>query len=167
MILAVDSYHLGGVTRTAGVMFAALGDAKANEEQTHEGPTPAPYASGALYKRELPGILALLPRFTRRPALILVDGYVSLADGTPGLGWHLYDALGDKIPVIGVAKNPFDGADQAREVHRGTSERPLYVTAAGLPGAQAARTITLMHGEHRLPTLLKRVDALSRRPEPA
>jgi deoxyribonuclease V len=77
------------------------------------------------------------------------------------LGWHLFDALESKIPVIGVAKSRFEGAP-AHEVYRGASRRPLYVTAAGMTLAKAAANIQAMHGAHRIPTLLQRVDRLAR-----
>jgi deoxyribonuclease V len=48
-------------------------------------------------------------------------------------------------------------------VVRGTeAKRPLYVTAAGVGVDQAAAWVRSMHGPHRLPTLLKRVDRLCR-----
>jgi deoxyribonuclease V len=64
-------------------------------------------------------------------------------------------------PVVGVAKSRFDGA-RAVEVYRGGSIRPLYVSAAGLDPEEAAEKIRSMHGRHRVPTLLKRVDRLAR-----
>lgn len=64
-------------------------------------------------------------------------------------------------PVIGVAKTRFAGAD-AIEVVRGDSARPLYVTAVGIDAAHAARCVTGMAGEFRIPALLQRVDALAR-----
>ena len=63
--------------------------------------------------------------------------------------------------MIGVAKTAFAGAP-AVPVVRGDSARPLYVTAAGLDPQLAARHLAAMHGPHRLPTLLKRVDTLAR-----
>ena len=54
------------------------------------------------------------------------------------------------------------GATLAQELRRGTSRSPLYVTAAGMEATEAARHIAEMHGPHRVPTLLKRVDRLCR-----
>ena len=118
----------------------------------------ADYEPGAFYQRELPYLRGVLARM---PALeaILVDAYVWLGPERPGLGWHLHRELG--VPVIGVAKNPFVGAE-AIEVTRGASARPLYVTAIGLAVADAAARVRDMHGEHRIPTLLGRVDGLAR-----
>lgn len=117
---------------------------------------------GELYRRELPGILAALEQLNHTPSLVIVDGYVSLADGTPGLGAHLFHALDEEVSVIGVAKSPFKGADYARQMYRGGSRRPLYITAAGMSLAHAEGCVRSMHGTHRLPTMLKRADTLSR-----
>jgi deoxyribonuclease V len=47
-------------------------------------------------------------------------------------------------------------------VLRGTSARPLYVTAAGMPRADAAELIHSMAGRNRMPDALRRVDTLAR-----
>ena len=54
------------------------------------------------------------------------------------------------------------GSTNAVEVFRGRSRSPLYVTAAGMDSSEAAGHIRSMHGKYRIPTLLKRVDRLSR-----
>jgi deoxyribonuclease V len=64
--------------------------------------------------------------------------------------------------VIGVAKTRFATATHAVEVHRGSAARPLYVTATGLPAAEAAGLVRSMSGRYRLPDALRRVDALAR-----
>ncbi|TWT68830.1 endonuclease V [Crateriforma conspicua] len=121
------------------------------------------YQPGEFYRRELPCIQAVLEKLDQPPTYVVVDGYVWLdGNGRPGLGAHLYETLDRKIPVIGVAKNPFKDTDHATELRRGTSDRPLYVTAVGIPIAQAVLNIGEMHGPHRLPAILKRVDQLSR-----
>jgi len=118
----------------------------------------APYIPGQFYLRELPCLKAIL---AQAPAFdsIFVDSYVQLG-ASPGLGQHLYEDLGEKVSVIGVAKTPFAGAHAALVSRHGV--RPLYVTAAGRPLADAVSLVTWMHGPFRLPTLLKRVDSLCR-----
>jgi len=64
--------------------------------------------------------------------------------------------------VIGVAKTAFRSATHAAAVRRGTATRPLYVTAAGVTVAEAAKLVATMAGPHRLPDALRRVDRLSR-----
>ena len=66
------------------------------------------------------------------------------------------------MPVIGVAKAPFRTATHAIAVLRGTSARPLYITAAGMLHADAASLVRQMTGRHRLPDALRRADTLAR-----
>jgi deoxyribonuclease V len=94
-------------------------------------------------------------------ALLVVDGYADLdPDGRSGLGAHAHAEFG--VPVIGVAKSAFRTATHAIPVLRGASARPLYVTAAGMPRADAADLVRDMAGQHRMPDALRRVDALAR-----
>ncbi len=97
-----------------------------------------------------------------------MDGYVVLdADGTPGLGAHLYAHFGGRYAVVGVAKNPYCGGEFATPVLRGGSKSPLFVTAAGMDVREAAREVEGMHGKHRIPTLLGWVDRLAAGDPPA
>ena len=118
------------------------------------------YVPGEFYKRELPCLLAVLEKIAEPLGAIVVDGYVSLGD-KPGLGMRLWEGLDGRMPVIGVGKTRFKGAN-AVEVFRGTSKVPLYVTAVGTAPEQAAANIVKMAGAHRVPTLLKRADQLAR-----
>jgi len=94
-------------------------------------------------------------------ALIVIDGYVDLdPSGRPGLGAHVHAEFG--TPVIGVAKTRFRTATHAAQVLRGHSSRPLYVTAAGMTVAEAARVVSEMAGQFRLPDALKLADRLAR-----
>lgn len=164
MLLATDTHYVSGQTATAGVLFdewSAVAPAREVVQTTAE-PPPA-YVPGRLYVRELPGIVALLGSLEHAPDVIVVDAYVWLdLAGTPGLGAHLYEALERQTPVVGVAKNPFAGSAHAVAIVRGTSRRPLYVTAAGVDPAVAAGWISAMHGAHRIPALLARADQLCR-----
>lgn len=125
----------------------------------------AAYQPGQFYLRELPAILAVLET-TDRLDLLVIDGYVSLDPaGRRGLGAHLHIRTG--IPVIGVAKSWFATATHAIAVRRGTANRPLYVTAAGLDPAHAATVVAAMAGPHRLPDALRRADTLARACRPS
>ena len=124
---------------------------------------PAAYEPGQFYKRELPCILKLVEENKLRVDCIVIDGYVFLDGcGKAGLGKHLYDALSGKVPVIGVAKNRFKDIGSEYEVRRGSSNRPLYITAAGIELDTAKELIRTMHGNYRVPTLLKRADQVAR-----
>ncbi|MGC3967617.1 MAG: endonuclease V [Pirellulales bacterium] len=119
-----------------------------------------PYEPGDFYKRELPCLTAVLQRVNESLDVIVIDGFVSLGD-KPGLGHRLWESLGRRTPIVGVAKTRFQGAE-AVEIVRGSGKNPLFVTAAGLDVVAAAESIRSMHGPFRIPTLLKRVDQLSR-----
>jgi deoxyribonuclease V len=124
--------------------------------------TVAPYVAGQFYLRELPCLLTALAACPP-PDTVVIDGYVWLGEGAkPGLGAHLYEALSRVVPVIGVAKTRFRNADPVVEITRGRSRSPLFVSAAGIRFSSAAQSIRRMHGLHRLPTLLRRADRLSR-----
>lgn len=123
----------------------------------------APYVPGQFYRREMPCLLATLSQVLGTVDTVIVDGYAWLGEGRdPGLGARLYEELGGQVAVIGVAKTIFHGAP-AIEVRRGRSERPLYVSAVGMKTELAAQYIGKMHGQYRMPTLLRQVDQLSRR----
>jgi deoxyribonuclease V len=159
----VDVYYLaGGSARAAAVLATDASFTHVVAEATvvvMAGQAPA-YEPGEFFRRELPPIRAVLTA-VERPGLLIVDGYVDLdPHGRMGLGAHAHVEFG--IPVIGVAKSPFTAATHAAAVWRGTSARPLYVTAAGLPVAEAAELVRRMPGRYRLPDPLRRADALSR-----
>ena len=120
-----------------------------------------PYQSGQFFIRELPCLLAVL-RVLPALEIIVIDGYVCLEENRPGLGAHLYQSLDRRVSVIGVAKTRYLGAENVQEITRGKSKMPLYVSAAGLSVRQAAEYVYSMSGPYRIPTLLKRVDLLSR-----
>jgi deoxyribonuclease V len=94
--------------------------------------------------------------------VVLVDGYVWLEENRPGLGAHLYQSLDGRVAVIGVAKTRYLGATNVQEITRGKSKQPLYISAVGLNVEQAAKCAYSMHGPYGIPTLLARVDYLSR-----
>lgn len=124
------------------------------------------YEPGAFYRRELPCLLQVLSLLTAPPDVVVIDGYVWLSDADkPGLGAYLYQALGARTPIIGVAKTAFHGAESCPivyPVYRGNSTKPLFVTAVGVEPASAGGLVQSMAGPHRIPTLLTAVDQLSR-----
>jgi deoxyribonuclease V len=124
------------------------------------------YEPGAFYRRELPCLLQVLGVLPFSPDVVVIDGYVWLADASrPGLGAHLYEALGGHTPVIGVAKTAFHGAASCTavvQVCRGSSQRPLFVSAAGLDAGLAGAWVQGMAGSHRIPELLRLTDQLAR-----
>lgn len=125
------------------------------------------YIPGQFYRRELPCILSLLEKVKiqiKDISCIVIDGFVYVDDHMkPGLGKHLYDALDSEIPIIGVAKTNFATVESYKlALKRGSSETPLYISSVGIEMETAYDFIKKMHGEHRIPTLLKKVDTLTR-----
>jgi deoxyribonuclease V len=131
-------------------------------------PRVPPYQPGEFHLRELPPLHAVLNGLSGLSGLglLVVDGHADLdPGGRPCLGAHAHVAFG--IPVIGVAKSRFRTATHAVPVVRGSALRPLFVTAAGMPGVEAADLVRRMAGRYRLPDALRRADTLARTDPPA
>lgn len=161
--LAVDVHYKDEYAIAAGVVFDNWTDRAPRSCHVSFVDDVSEYLPGQFYKRELPCILQLLKEHRLSPEYILIDAYVYL-DGysIPGLGKYLYDALEHQVKIIGVAKNPFKSISPEFEVYRGGSERPLYVTCAGEELSVCKKRVQSMSGCYRYPTLLKRVDQLSK-----
>jgi deoxyribonuclease V len=165
MLACVDADYRAEGAVAACVLFRQWTDACPAGELVEHLSRVEPYQPGQFYRRELPCLLAVLAHVTEPLEAVVIDGYVWLADeGRPGLGAHLYEALGRAVPVIGVAKTHFAGVRVARPVVRGTSRKPLWVTAAGIDPDTAAAHVRAMHGPFRVPALLRRVDQRCRQP---
>lgn len=165
MILAFDTYYYDNKAKTIALQFNHWQDAEPFATYSEVLQGIADYEPGSFYKRELPCILSLLDQIDLDPvAAIIIDGFVYLDDhGTYGLGGHLYSALNCEIPVIGVAKTNFATIEKLKEpVYRGESKNPLFVTAIGYELGDAAQNIRTMHGAYRMPTLLQKLDGLTR-----
>jgi len=165
MILAIDVHYREDFAKSVSIEFDDWVDE--NILQIHETiiDEVEEYIPGEFYKRELPCLLEVIELSDRELIkLIIVDSYVVLNDdGKFGLGAYLYEALGEKIPVIGVAKKNFlSNTKNVREVLRGESQKPLYVSSMGIDIDQAAEKIRNMKGEYRFPEMLKLVDRKGR-----
>ena len=163
---AVDVHYLRtGGARAGAVLAADAAFAHVLAERTAVIPRVPPYRPGEFYRRELPPLRAVLEDL-RGLGLLVIDGYADLdPGGRPGLGAHAYAEFG--VPVIGVAKSRFRTATHAVPVLRGSSVRPLFVTAAGMPAADAADLVRRMAGRYRLPDALRHADTLARTGPPA
>lgn len=160
--VAVDVDYREDRVVAAAVGFATWTDAAPTFEvaRAFDGAAAA-YEPGSFYKRELPYLLDVLAAAPVPVEVVVIDGFVWLDAGRPGLGVHLHRALPAQPKVVGVAKRPWR-AGAGLAVRRGTSQAPLYVTAIAMDAAEAARGVAAMHGPHRTPTLLARVDRLAR-----
>lgn len=129
MLACVDvDYRPDSSARTAAALFEAWTDVRETRLILHTTPQVAAYQPGAFYLRELPCLLPVLEPLSSQLEIVVVDGYVTLdAAGQPSLGWHLFEALGQWVAVIGVVKTAFRGSPAAR--------------AAGTAGRQSAPTV--------------------------
>lgn len=162
-MIAFTDVHYRDTDATAACVIADRWDqAQPTREWTRVVSPIAPYEPGAFFKRELPCLLEVLrgaPPLTH----VVIDGYVWLdANRTPGLGARLHEALGGAVVVIGLAKTAYQGSTFALPVRRPGSEKPLFLTAIGVDEAAALSLVQRLHGDHRLPSLVKRVDSLAR-----
>jgi deoxyribonuclease V len=123
---------------------------------------------GELDLRALPCMLQLLREHGLTPALIeliIINGSVHLdAQETPGLGRHLYHALGGLCPIIGASKTAPPGTPEQFEVQREEETPPLIVSCVGIDLGAAKARLRAMHGRKRVPTLLKLVTRLAKEP---
>lgn len=152
-------YPAGGGARGAAVVCADRRCGGVVGERVVEVAGVADYRPGRFFLRELPVLRAVLDEVGTF-GLLVVDGYVDLEPGRPGLGAHCHEEFG--VPVVGIAKTAFRAATHAAPVVRGGAAKPLHVTAAGLSLADAAAMVAGMAGPYRLPDAARRADALAR-----
>ncbi len=162
MIIATDVKYdeQAGTARAVAIAFEDWGAAAAEREYVADLGQIAEYIPGQFFRRELPCLHAVLDKVDVPIDAVIVDGHVWLGDD-PGLGHYLWVSEQGRYPVVGVAKSRFHRGG-ALEVCRGDSRRPLYVSSVGMPDVVAAAHVRGMHGDFRIPTLLKRVDRLTR-----
>jgi deoxyribonuclease V len=169
VIACVDVDYRESLAVAGCILFRTWTDDSPAGQCTASTVIAAGYRPGQFYLRELPAILAVLSVVSTPLDVVVIDGYVWLGAGKAGLGARLYSALGERTPVVGVAKTKWHSQEslppaeyRAIGVVRGSSSRPLYVTAAGMSVEVAALHVGQMHGAHRIPTLLKAADRLAR-----
>lgn len=164
MIFAVDVGYFEPRARAVGVLFKAWDSDQVDAVIETWIDAVDEYVPGEFYRRELPCILTLVEQVAVPLEAIVIDGFVTLGEPPhPGLGARLWDALAGKVPVIGVAKSYFAGTPDAAKLLRGGSERPLFISTAGMPLDDAKLAIAAMKGKYRMPDFLKLADTLSRR----
>lgn len=160
MITLFDACYGGNQAAFACIALTGWSSDRYIHSQTCILPVASPYIPGAFFKRELPGILRLCQIVIWPLDVLVVDGYVHLPGGRPGLGGYLHVEL--QRPVVGIAKNPYAGLRACIPVYRGGSRKPLFVTAAGMDVEQAAEHVQAMAGSHRIPLMVKTVDRLAK-----
>lgn len=177
MILALDSYYKDDTCNTSLVLFENEKSSEPIYTDTIYTKVTSDYIPGEFYKRELPGIEKILTKFIKehfdwwdKTYIIITDSFVTLKNGCDewkGLGSYLKEylkSIGYNKVIYGVAKTNFCDCDKISEViYRGKSKTPLYVQSSTLDNIGVRFMIQNMHGEYRIPTMLKLVDQLSRK----
>jgi len=173
MKLILDIYYFDelNLAHVAGVLFNHWNDSEAVRHVWCDTDIKSEYISGQFYKRELPCIQALLEDKgmidMSEIDTIIVDGFYSLGPDHPGLGQHLYEDYlvpngYGRIEVVGISKSYMVGCeDYSFTVNRPSSKHPLY-TNGSISGKDYGEIVSSMHGEFRIPTLIKMVDQYSR-----
>ncbi len=163
----VVAVHFEGAQATAAAAAFDAWDA-AEPMKTYVSPIDHvdKAARGELDLREVACVMQLLREHSLAPELIVIDGFVHLdADETPGVGQHLYQALGGTVPIVGVSKKRLPGLSTQFEVLREDEAPPLVVTCAGIDIGAAKVRLRSMHGRKRVPTLMKLVARLAKSKE--
>jgi len=165
-IAFLDVHYKGPGARAACVLSESWESESPMQTYTQHIETVEPYEPGKFFRRELPCLLSVLRLLPSLPKVIVVDGYVWLSSvRRPGLGAYLYEALGRRAVVVGVAKTAFgqvEACSAVARVYRGSSRTPLFVTAVGMELEVASQHVRQMAGRHRIPEMLRRADRLSR-----
>ncbi|CAN7511528.1 endonuclease V [Rhizobacter sp. LjRoot28] len=116
--------------------------------------------------RALHCVMQLLVEHRLAPELLLIEGFVHLdAEDSPGVGQHLFQTLGGRVPVVGISKKGLVGLPAQCEVVREDEAPPLFVTCAGLDIGAAKARVRSMHGRKRVPTLMKLAARLAKNPD--
>jgi deoxyribonuclease V len=160
---ALDVHHEGTTATAVAVGFEEWNAAEATKTYVTKIDAVEKPPAGKAWLRDLPCLLQLLREHKLEPEAIVLDGFVHLDEqDTPGLGRHLFDALGGKVPVIGLAKSPGAFTAPQFEVFREEEAAPVIVTCAGIDLGAAKARVRSMHGRKRAPTLLKLVSRIAR-----
>lgn len=165
MIVAIDTFYYENKAKTIAITFDNWDSSNYTKYYSEELNISSEYIPGEFYKRELPCILSILKNIDIEIIDgIIIDGYVYLDDFNKyGLGGYLYESLNRKIPIIGVAKTNFASNNINKvELLRGKSKNPLFITSIGVDIDTSKKNISKMHGEYRIPTLLKELDNLTK-----
>lgn len=164
MILAIDVHYKDRAAKSAAGIFT-WNDTEAKETLIDYTNDIEEYIPGEFYKRELPCLLKIIEKVDiSKLEAIIIDGYVYIDNNKNfGLGGYLWEALKEQIPIIGVAKNYYhNNADTVKQVFRGNSKKPLYISCIGLELEMVSELILSMQGEYRIPGVLKQLDILTK-----
>ena len=180
--IAIDTYYYKDRAKTVGVIFENWEDSEPLKIVSTWSSSFGPYIPGEFFKRELPCIMDLIQKEVpdiKDYDCIILDGLARLpGSSSEGLGLHLESELEKAFPgfridqdpmviggpaIMGVAKTKFKGVEEDNgtcKVLRGEAKNPLYTntTWIKMSSSDAADCLRKMHGQYRIPTLLKILD---------
>lgn len=163
MKLALDIHHDGQAALAAAVAFDDWAAPEATRSYTTRIAQLPKAVRGELDLRDLPCFLQLLQAHALQPELIVINGWVHLdALEAPGLGRHLYHALGSRTAIIGVSRTSKPDTPAQFQIIREEETRPLTITCVGIDLGAAKARLRMMHGRRRIPTLLKLVTRIAK-----
>ncbi|GAA1242711.1 endonuclease V [Kitasatospora nipponensis] len=170
-------------TVAAAAVLLDLGTLEVVEESTAVGRIAFPYVPGLLAFREVPAVVDALAGLSRRPDLVVCDGYGLAHPRRLGLASHLGVLTG--LRTLGVAKTPFTFTCQPPGPERGAwtplldeqSEeevgralrtragvKPVFVSVGHRIGpSEAVDCVLALTPRYRLPETTRRADSLCRR----
>ena len=159
--IAIDTYYYKDRAKTVGIVFNEWEDEVPEKVLISwlSSDKYGPYIPGEFYKRELPCIMHLLEQVPDiRLEQELDKEHPDFRNNHPTDPMKIYGPA-----IIGVAKTSFKGCDSDHgiaKVYRGEAKNPLYVctTWFNMSANEAAERIKSMHGNYRIPTLLKILD---------
>jgi len=164
MLLALDVHYKNNIAKAVGILFD-WSDSEVQKIIIDYVNEIEDYVSGEFYKRELPCLLKIIEKFDlTKIEAIVIDGYVFVDNEMKfGLGGMLWEKLDKRVPIIGVAKTSFfSNKETVKELLRGNSKKPLYVSSIDYPIDKAIYNLQKMSGAHRLPTILKQLDTITK-----
>ena len=164
MILALDVHYRSEITKVVGVLFN-WNDIESKEILIEYIDKVEDYVSGEFYKRELPCLHKIIEKVDlSKIEAIIVDGYIYVDNDLKfGLGGILWEKLDKQVPIIGVAKTSFfSNKETVKELIRGCSKKPLFISTIDYPIEKAIENIKSMKGTFRIPTILKQMDTITK-----
>ena len=163
MKFALDVHHDGPAAIAAAVGFDEWGAVEATKTFVTRIAQVAKAPAGEPWMRDLQCLMQLLHEHALQPEAIVIDGFVHVDEqDAPGLGRRLFDALGGRVPVIGIAKSTGAFTAAQFEVFREEEAAPVIVTCAGIDLGAAKARVRSMHGRKRAPTLMKLVARIAK-----
>lgn len=166
MVLAIDVHYREDIAKAVGILFNWT-DNEPKQILIEYLQGIEEYVPGQFYKRELPCILKIINKIDLSLIeVIIIDGQVFIDNNKSyGLGGHLWETLNKEKPIIGVAKKFYHNTEKVvHPVYRGSSKIPLYVSSVGIDSLKAETLVKNMHGEYRIPTVLKQLDIQTKLP---